>query len=334
MKLEALFVVTAMLVGGCATHRPVIVDVRCPRNTTMIFAGDDGRCIAPDGKNHGPSWTASERGVSVDNYDHGTLAGPYEQFNARGKLVAHGYKPGVTDSTEPAPGELGEVEWDSPKTSGRLVWPERVRLFPIQGDVAFAASTLIAPEGKPSSSFLGASMQIGFPARERMRYRGDAYRAFYVSYGVQGAAGIVARAECDVAGVSGSGGFCGSRWMLGPYIRIGYARSHDANASASVPSLLGYGRLGFLFGEDQWRSTASSGSALVWRLRAGGGWTSLGALFSVVRSAKYAPPREAWRWLLVPLAFVLEHAEGYVELGGDGTSVLGVGAGVDIGVGL
>ncbi len=329
MKLVAILF--ALFVSGCATHRPVIVDVRCPRNTTMLLAGDDGKCIAPDGKNHGPSWTASDR-VEVDGYDHGTLAGPYEHYDKHGKLVAHGYRPGVTDSTEPST-EVGEASYDSPKTSGILVWPSRVRLYPIQADVAFSASTLVTAEGKPSSSFLGASLELGFPARALVHYRGDAYRAFYVSYGVQGAAGVAARSECDDPTIAGSGGFCGSRWMLGPYIRVGYVRSHDGDAKASVPSLLAYGRLGFLVGEDQWHSFLSTGSALVWRLRAGGGYTALGSLFSIVKSAK-SSGREVWRWLLVPLAFVLEHAEGYVELGGDGTSALGVGAGVDLGVGL
>ncbi len=321
-----------LVVTGCATHRPVIVDVRCPRDTKMISAGDEGRCISPDGKNHGPSWIANAEGVRVDGYDHGVRAGPFEHYDARGKLVARGYKPGVTDSTEPST-EIGEAAYDSPATSGKLVWPSRVRLFPVQGDVSFSASTLISADGKPTSSFLGASFELGFPAREKMRYRFDAYRAAYVSYGVQGLAGVISRAECDDPTITGSGGFCGSRWMAGAYIRIGYARSHDANASASIPSILGYGRLGFLVGQDQWHSTLSTSSALVWRLRAGAGYTALGALFGVVRGARSATT-ESWRWLLVPIAFVLEHAEGYVELGGDGTSALGIGGGVDLGFGL
>jgi hypothetical protein len=331
VKISPCAIVSIVLVG-CATHRPVVVDVRCPRNTTMITAGDaDGHCIAPDGKNHGPSWTASDKGVRVDGYDHGVRAGPFEHYDATGKLVRHGYRRGVTDSTEPST-EIGEAPYDSPKTSGRLVWPERVRLYPVQGDVAFTASTLVSAQGKPSSSFLGASIEIGFPARERMRYRGDAYRAYYVSYGVQGAAGVVARAECDDPTITGSGGFCGSRWMAGAYIRVGYARSHDATANSSVPSFLGYGRLGFLVGQDQWQSTLSTSSALVWRFRAGAGYTALGSLFSLVHGAHAAS--DSWRWLLAPFVFVLEHAEGYVELGGDGTSALGVGAGVDVGFGL
>ena len=329
MKIVTAF---ACVLVGCATHRPVVVDVRCPANATMVVHSTEGRCVSRDGKNDGPSWSASDRGVDVEHYDHGVRAGPFERYDAQGKLVARGFRPGVTDSMEPST-EIGEAPFDSPQTSGKLVWPERVRLFPLQGDAAFSASTLASPGGKTTSSFLGASFEIGFPARERMRYRNDAYRAYYVSYGVQGLVGSVARAECDDPTIAGSGGFCGSRWMAGAYIRVGYARSHDANERASIPSILGYGRLGFLAGQDRWSSVLSTSNALVWRLRAGAGYTALGSLFSLVRGAT-TTPSEAWRWLLVPLAFVLEHAEGYVELGGDGTSALGLGAGVDLGFGL
>jgi hypothetical protein len=120
--------------------------------------------------------------------------------------------------------------------------------------------------------------------------------------------------------------------MAGGVIHIGYARTTDANPHGALPSLLAYAKLGFLLGEDQWSSTYSTGSALVWRARAGAGYTALGSLFGLARQAR--APREGWQWLLLPLVALVEHAEGYVELGGDGTSALGVGAGVDIGFGL
>ncbi len=331
MRLIGSAVLSSVL-AGCAMHGPVVADVRCPKGTHAITAGDDGKCVLPDGKRHGPSWSASERGVTVDGYDHDVLAGPYEHYDAHGKLVARGYRPGVTDSTEQAT-EVSESRWDSPATTGKLVWPARVRLFPVQADVAFAASTLVSSEGKPTSSFVGGTIDVGIPPRENLRFRGDAYRAFFIAYGVQGLAGAITRAECDDPTIAGSGGFCGSRWMLGPYIRVGYVRSHDAHASASLPSTLLYGKIAFLIGRDQWSSTYSSGDSLVWRVRGGAGYTALGSLLGVAGHAA-SSPNESWRWLLVPLAFLFEHAEAYAELGGDGTSSLGVGAGVDLGFGL
>jgi len=322
--------------AGCAVRRPVLADVRCPQGTTMVLAGNDGRCILPDGKQHGPSWTASASGVSVEGYDHGVPAGPYAKWDARGELVAQGYRPGVTDSTEGSP-EIGRARWDSPKTDGVLVWPERVRVFPVQVDAAFSAGTIVAAQGgRQTSSFVGATLAVGLTPPENVRYRSDAYKAWFIAYGAQGLAGTVARAECDDPAIAGSGGFCGSRWMAGPYVRIGYFTSNDARASGALPTLLGYGRIGLLIGQDRWSSTYSTGSSLVWRARAGAGYSAFGAVEDLVRRAQ-ASPTEGWRWLLVPLAVLLEHAEGYVELGGDGgasAGSLGVGAGVDVGFGL
>jgi len=299
----------------------------------MLVAGDaSGQCILPDGRKHGPSWSASDAGVTVEGYDHGVPAGPHERWDAHGALVEHGYRPGVTDSTEASP-EVGRARWDSPKTDGTLVWPERVRIFPVQTDAAFAAS-ILSTDGKATSAFVGATVDIGLTPPERVRHRGEAYQAWFVGYGAQGLAGAVARSECDDPTVAGSGGFCGARWMAGPYARIGYFRSSDARASGALPSLLAYGKIGFLVGQDRWSSYYAEGSALVWRVRAGVGYTAFGALEDLVRHAQ-ASPAEGWRWLLVPIAVVLEHAEAFVELGGDGTgSALGVGAGVDLGFGL
>ena len=310
-------------------HGPVVADVRCPKGTREIATETSGKCVLPDGKRHGPAWSVSTRGVKVDGYDHDVLAGPFEHYDHRGRLVARGYRPGVTDSTD-QPTEVRESRWDSPQTTGKLVSPARVRIFPVQADVAFAASTLVSAEGKPTSSFVGGAFDIGLTPKEMLRWRGEAYRALYVAYGVQGLAGTITRAECDDPTIAGSGGLCGSRWMLGPWVRVGWVRSEDAHASAALPSLLAYGKIAFLVGRDQWSSTLSSGNALVWRLRAGAGYTSLGSLASLARHAS----GEGWKWLLVPIAFVLEHAEGYVELGSDGASALGVGGGVDVGFGL
>ncbi len=213
------------------------------------------------------------------------------------------------------------------------MWPARVRVFPLQTDLAFAAETLVSSEGKPTSSFLGASLDVALTPAERVRHRGDAYQAWFLSYGASGLAGAVARAECDDPTIAGSGGFCGSRWMAGPFVRVGYFRSNDARASGALPSLLAYGRVGFLVGQDRWSSVYSTGTELVWRLRVGAGYTALGAVADLARRA--AEERmQGWRWLLLPLAIVLEHAEGFVELGGDGQSALGVGAGLDVGFGL
>ncbi len=328
----ALIAALAGVASGCAMHHPVIADVRCPKGTRLISAPESGRCQLPDGTKQGPSYSVTAKGVDVDGFDHGTLAGPWAHYDARGRLVSHGYRPGVTDSTE-ASTDVGEAAYDSPQTTGKLVVPARVQLFPVQGDVGFAASTLVSSQGRATSSFLGASMSIDLPSPSRLRYRVDAYRAYYLSYGIQGALGSVARAECDDPAILGSGGFCGSRWLVGPVIRVGYARSTDANARAAIPSLLAYGTIGFLLGEDQWSSTYSSGSALVWRVRAGAGYTALGSLFGLARRAR--APREGWQWLLLPFMALVEHAEGYVELGADGGgNTLGVGAGVDIGFGL
>jgi len=314
-------------------HRPVVADVRCPRGTQLIGTrnGEDGRCQLPDGTKQGPSFAVTDRGVTIDGYDHGTPAGPWSRYNERGRLVAHGYRPGVTDSNDPAT-DIGEADYDSPRTTGKLVVPARVRLFPVEGDVAFSASTLLSTQGHPTSSFLGATVSIDFPSASRLHYRTDAYRAYYVSYGVQGAAGAIARADCDDPTIVGSGGFCGSRWLLGPMIRVGYARTTDANARGALPSLLAYGKLGFLLGEDRWSSAYSTASALVWRVRAGAGYTAFGSLLGLAHHA--GAPREGWRWLFVPLLALVEHAEAYVELGADGGSALGVGAGVDVGFGL
>lgn len=313
-------------------HGPVVADVRCPKGAKEVASETNGKCVLPDGTRHGPAWSVSEHGVKVDGYDHDVLAGPFEHYDHAGRLVARGYRSGVTDSTEQAT-DVGEAKWDSPSTSGKLVSPARVRLFPVQADVAFAASTLVSAEGRPTSSFVGGAVDVGTTPKEMLRWRGDAYRAFYVAYGVQGLAGVVSRAECDDPVISGSGGFCGSRWMLGPYVRVGYARSRDAHPSASLPSLLFYGKAAFLVGRDQWSSAYDSGEALVWRFRVGAGYTSLGSVAALARHAS-ASASDGWQWLLVPIALVLEHAEGYVELGSDGASALGVGGGIDVGFGL
>ena len=326
MKL-AIF---ASLLTGCAMHGPVVADVRCPKGTKELASETSGKCVLPDGKRHGPAWEVNEHGVKVDGYDHDVIAGPFEHYDHKGRLVARGYRPGVTDSTEQAT-DVSEAKWDSPTTSGKLVSPARVRIFPVQADVAFAASTLVSAEGKPTSSFVGAAFDIGTAPKEMLRWRHDAYRAFFVAYGAQGLAGAISRADCDDPTIAGSGGFCGSRWMAGPYVRVGYVRSEDAHASASLPSLLFYGKAAFLIGRDEWKSTYDSGEALVWRFRVGAGYTSLGSLVSLARSASSG---DAWKWIFAPIAFVLEHAEGYVELGSDGASALGVGGGVDVGFGL
>ena len=322
----------ASLLTGCAMHGPVVADVRCPKGTKEIATEASGKCVLPDGKRHGPAWEVSAHGVKVDGYDHDVLAGPFEHYDRRGRLAARGYRPGVTDSTE-QPTDVSESKWDSPATNGRLVSPARVRIFPVQADVGFSASTLVSAEGKQTSSFVGGAFDLGTAPKEMLRWRGDAYRAFFVAYGAQGLAGAVTRAECDDPTIAGSGGFCGSRWMLGPYVRVGYVRSEDAHPSASLPSLLLYGKAAFLVGRDQWKSTYDSGEALVWRFRVGAGYTSLGSIAALARHAS-ATASDGWKWLLVPIALVLEHAEGYVELGSDGASALGVGGGVDVGFGL
>ncbi|HEY1958729.1 MAG TPA: hypothetical protein VGH28_24105 [Polyangiaceae bacterium] len=322
----------ALFLTGCAMRAPVVADVRCPKNATMITAPGEGRCVLADGKRHGPSWSASDAGVTVEGYDHDVPAGPYERWDARGRVAEEGFRPGVTDSMDPQP-DVGPAKWDAPKTNGTLVWPGRVRLFPVQADVAFAASTLVSSEGKPTSSFVGAAVDVALTPDERVRHRGDAYQAWFVAYGAQGLAGAVARSACDDPTVAGSGGFCGSRWMAGPFVRVGYFRTSDARPSAALPSLLAYGRIGFVLGEDRWSSNLSSGSELVWRLRVGAGYTAFGAVADLARRAS-ENPAQGWRWLLLPLAIVLEHAEGFVELGGDGGSALGVGGGVDLGFGL
>ena len=311
-------------------HGPVVADVRCPKGAKEVATETTGKCVLPDGKRHGPAWSVSEHGVKVDGYDHDVLAGPFEHYDRKGRLVARGYRPGVTDSTEQAT-DVAEAKFDSPATSGKLVSPARVRIFPVQADVAFSASTLVSAEGKPTSSFVGGAFDIGTTPKAMLRWRGDAYRAFFVAYGAQGLAGAISRRDCDDPIIAGSGGFCGSRWMAGPYVRIGYVRSEDARPSASVPSMLLYGKAAFLVGRDEWSGAYGSGEALVWRFRAGAGYTSLGSLVGIARSASSS---DAWKWLLVPIAFVLEHAEGYVELGSDGASALGVGGGVDVGFGL
>jgi hypothetical protein len=316
----------AIVVGGCAMRAPVVVDVRCPKGTQRIGTAnhEEGQCQLPNGTRHGPSYTVTEGGVTVDGYDRGTLAGPWARYDASGHLVEHGYRPGVTDSND-AETEIGQALYDSPATTGRLVAPSRVRLFPVEGDVAFSATTLISSQGHPSSSFLGAVIDVDLPSPARLHYRGDAYRALYLSYGIEGAAGVVARAECDDPTIPGSGGLCGSRWLAGPVIRVGLVRTTDAHPHAALPSFLAYGKLGFLLGEDRWSSTYSTGSALVWRLRAGAGYTTLGTLLGLAKSRS---------WLLLPIVALFEHAEAYVELGSDGGSNLGVGAGIDIGIGL
>jgi len=232
---------------------------------------------------------------------------------------------------------MSVASYDSPKTTGRLVVPARVRLYPVQGDIAFEAATILSSSGQRTSSFLGATLDLALPSPARLHYRGDAYRAFFVAYGLQGAAGAIARAECDDPTIAGSGGFCGSRWLVGPNIRVGYARTPFGDARGAVPTLLGYGRLGFLIGQDSWSSTYSSGSALVWRLRAGGGFTALGGVLGLLKRAQHGSALDGvWATLLLPLAAVVEHAEAWIELGADAGNAtgLGVGGGVDLGFGL
>ena len=324
--MTARWLVSLLMCAAC-THAPLVADVSCPQGTKLVVAksGNEGACQLPGKVRHGPSWVVEDKGARIDGYDHGSLAGPWARYDAGGSLAQHGYRPGVTDSTAPDASAVHSNDYDSPATTGKLVVPARVRLFPVQGDIAFSATTLLAPGGAPTSSFLGALLDIDLPTRARLHYRRDAYQAFYVSYGVAGALGVVSRAECDDPTIPGSGGFCGTRWLAGPVIRVGYARSTDGHAEGAIPSLLAYGKLAFLLGQDRWSSTYSTGDALVWRARAGVGYTALGSLVGLARDGS---------WELAVLLALVEHAEAYVELGGDGSQMLGVGGGIDVGFGL
>ena len=317
--------VLLLVCAGC-TRPPLVVDVSCPRQTKLVVAKSaaSGECQLPSKTRHGPSWDVTDKGVRIEGYDHGALAGPWARYNPNGELGEHGYRPGVTDSTEPNP-DVHPDAYDSPATTGKLVVPARVSLFPVEGDVAFSAGMLLSADGKGSSSFIGALIDLDFPARARLRYRRDAYQAFYVSYGAAGALGAVNRSSCDDPTITGSGGLCGTRWLAGPVIRVGYARSTDSRPHGSVPSLLAYGKLAFLLGQDRWSSAYSTGNALVWRARAGVGYTALGSLLGLARDHA---------WAIVPLLALVEHAEAYVELGGDGGQALGIGGGIDVGFGL
>jgi hypothetical protein len=214
------------------------------------------------------------------------------------------------------------------EATARVVSPAKTRLFPFDGDVAFEASVLLGQDGstvRSSSGFVGGALNLG-AAFGTLRYKTNHYSGTYVAVGASGAYGEVSRAECEVGS-----GFCGTRYLLGPYARLGYARSHDPSDDGAIASFKAYLGVAALFGEDQWRVVGVEDSAFVWRARLSAGYTGL-SVFKHFFEGKNGHGQGAE--FAVPFLFVIEHGDLFFDLGMDRAGGVVSGFGMHLGFGL
>lgn len=220
--------------------------------------------------------------------------------------------------------------------TGVVVSPARVRLLRFEGDVAFDAQTVYqASTGGWASGFVGATVHAGVPFG-RLSFKQDHYSGVFASVGVTGSFGESARADsCNGPCATNADIRWGERWLLGPYARLGYARSHDGRETGAVRSFAAYGGLALALGEDRWALLDNTRqSAFVWRARLSVGYTAPGLFPRLLHSFRDAKKGEdLFLALALAASLFFEHGELFVDVGGDrGVAVSGVG--VQLGFGL
>ena len=217
------------------------------------------------------------------------------------------------------------------ETTARVVSPAKTRIFPFDGDVAFEASTLLGQDSsqvRNSSSFVGGTASIG-GALGTLRYKTDHYSGTYLALGVAGVYGETSRVECEVAS-----GLCGTRYLVGPYARVGYARSHHADESGAIASFKAYMGVTALFGQDRWSVVGVGADSFVWRARFSAGYTGLSIFKHFFEAAEKGSKTEDIELLVAPLLLLVEHGELFFDMGMDRAGGVVGGFGIHLGFGL
>ncbi len=211
-----------------------------------------------------------------------------------------------------------------------------VRVLRFEGDVAFDAHTAWAPSsgGAFASGFVGATVHAGVPFA-RLSFKRDHYSGLFFSIGATGSFGESLRADSCGGPCAAGEGRWGERWLVGPYARIGYARSHDARDTGAVRSFFAFLGVATTVGEDRWALLDNTReSALVWRARVSAGYTAPRLFPRLAESFKDAKKGDD---LLLALALVasvfFEHGELFVDFGTDRGSFVS-GLGVQLGFGM
>lgn len=301
--------------------------------------------------------------LRLEGYFEGTAPdGTFTEYDASGKTVrVTKYAKGVViehqefaEATPKAPAPVPPPKIEAPptipstaavslddqaaetraqaETTSRVVSPAKTRIFPFDGDVAFEASVLFGQDGatvRSSSGFAGGNLKLG-AAFGTLRYKTDHYSGVYAAVGASGSYGGSSRAECEVGA-----GLCGTRYLLGPYARVGYARSHDPSADGAIASFKAYMGLAALFGSDQWRVGGVEGSAFVWRARVSAGYTGLSIFKHFFESTGRGHSRDDQSLaILAPLLILIEHGEVFFDMGMDRSGGVVSGLGIQLGFGL
>lgn len=313
--------------------------------------------------------------LEVETWDHDVLDGPYARYGDDGQLLVEGmYRNGkrdglwVTHAPEgsnaetqfvadapvgtaapvvipppppppPAPVPRGSSNVDTmageaaenareTEATGIVASPARVRVFRFEGDIAFDAHTAYTSANGNgfASGFVGATAHAGIPFG-RLGFKQDHYSGLFVSLGATGSVGRSIRTD----------GPWGERWLLGPYARIGYARSHDARDGGAIRSFSAYVGVATLFGEDLWAlSNGARESSFVWRTRVSAGYTAPGIFTRLVRTLREETKKGDDLLTMLALAgsLFIEHGELFLDVGSDGVDTFVSGFGVQLGFGL
>jgi hypothetical protein len=210
-----------------------------------------------------------------------------------------------------------------------------VRVLRFEADLAFDAHTAWSPSsGGFASGSVGAVAHVGVPLA-RLAFKGDHYSGVFFSIGGTGSFGESLRSDSCGGPCAAGDGRWGERWLLGPYARVGYARSHDARATGAVRSFFAYAGVAPMFGEDRWALLdGTRTSALLWRVRVSAGYTAPRLFPRLAESLRDAKKGEDLLLTLALVASVLfEHGELFVDFGGDrGAAITGLGIGLGFGL--
>ena len=290
-----------------------------------------------EGTNPDGTWTeydADGKTVRVTKYAKGVVVA--QQLDEATPRATKPAPPPKIEAPPPIPNAAVDSNADDQaaetaaqaEATSRVVSPAKTRLLPYEGDVAFEASVLLGQDAtnlRSSSGFVGGALNLG-AAFATLRYKTDHYSGTYVSVGASGAYGEASRAECEVGS-----GVCGTRFLLGPYARVGYARSHNPSDDGAIASFKAYLGVAALFGQDQWRVAGVEDSAFVWRARLSAGYTGL-SIFKHFSEGKSGRGQGAE--FILPLLFVVEHGDLFFDLGMDRAGGVVSGFGMHLGFGL
>ncbi|CAN5378644.1 hypothetical protein BH09MYX1_BH09MYX1_18790 [soil metagenome] len=225
------------------------------------------------------------------------------------------------------------------EATGVVVSPARVRIFRFEGDVAFDAHVAYsaAKHGAFDSGFVGATVHAGVPFG-RLTYKRDHYSGVFVSVGGTASYGQSLRADsCGGPCATNEDARWGQRWLVGPYARVGYARSHDGSESGAIRSFFAFASIAAVFGEDTWALRDNTRqSAFVWRARLSTGYTAPSLITHLLDSFKSPSKKgdELWAAAALLAAIFVEHGELFAEVGTDGNGAVVSGFGIQLGMGL